>query len=380
MTSIDSLPRDEHVALRDDLFMSLELGDKRWKLSIGDVRHRASRYDVPAGDVEAVVTCIETTRSRLKAPHDAAVHSCYEAGRDGWWLHRRLVALGVDSIVVDASSIEVNRRARRAKTDRLDAEKLRTMLVRQHGGEHVWSVLREPTEMDEDARRVHRELHRLMHERTSHMNRIRALLVLHNLRPDVSIAGRDWPAWWQEYGEQVAPKLREEIEREIARLKLVKDQVRAIELERRRELAKGQHPMVAQLARLGAIGPKGAWVLVHEVFGWRRFSNRRELAGCLGLAPTPYASGSSETEQGISKVGNKRVRALLVELAWGWLRRQPDSGLTHWFNRRFANAGARMRRVGIVALARRLAVAMWRFLQNGEIPLGARLKLVTPTS
>jgi transposase len=219
-----------------------------------------------------------------------------------------------------------------------------------------------------------------MHERTSHINRIRALLVLHNLRPEVIIAGRDWQAWWHEYSGQVAPKLREEVEREIVRLKLVKDQVRAIELARRRDLAQGQHPMVAQLARLGAIGPKGAWVLVHEVFGWRRFANRRELAGCLGLAPTPYASGDSETEQGISKVGNKRVRALLVELAWGWLRRQPDSALTLWFNRRFAHAGGRMRRVGIVALARRLAIAMWRFLQNGEIPLGARLKTVLQTS
>jgi transposase len=380
MRSIESLPCDEHAAHRDDLFMSLELGDKRWKLSVGDGQHRASRYDVPAGDVEAVAKCIETTRARLKTPHDASVHSCYEAGRDGWWLHRRLTQLGVDNIVVDASSIEVNRRARRAKTDRLDAEKLQTMLVRHHRGERVWSVLREPTEQDEDARRVHRELQRLMHERTSHINRIRALLVLHNLRPDVIIAGRDWQAWWDEYSGEILPKLREEVEREIARLKLVKDQVRAIELARRRELAKGQHPMVAQLARLGAIGPKGAWVLVHEVFGWRRFANRRELAGCLGLAPTPYASGDSSTEQGISKVGNKRVRALLVELAWGWLRRQPDSALTLWFNRRFANAGARMRRVGIVALARRLAIAMWRFLQNGEIPLGARLKMVPQAS
>ena len=173
---------------------------------------------------------------------------------------------------------------------------------------------------------------------------------------------------------QVSPKLRAEIEREVARLTLVKDQVRSIELARRRELASGMHPMVSQLTRLAAIGPTGAWVLVHEVFGWRRFSNRRQLAGCLGLAPTPYASGDTETEQGISKVGNKRVRALLVEQAWGWLRRQPTSALTLWFNRRFAHSGARMRRVGIVALARRLAIALWRFLQNGEIPLGASLK------
>jgi len=374
MRSIDSIPRDEHAAQQDDLFMSLELGDKRWKLSIGDVRHGVSRYDVPAGDTAAVAKCVAKTAERFQTPPNAVVHSCYEAGRDGWWLHRWLAQFGVDNIVVDASSIEVNRRARRAKTDRLDADKLRTMLMRHHGGEHVWSVLREPTEQDEDARRVHRELQRLTHERTSHINRIRALLVLHNVRPDLIIAGRDWPAWWQKNSEQVAPKLRAEIEREVARLTLVKDQVRSIELARRRELASGVHPMVSQLTRLAAIGPTGAWVLVHEVFGWRRFSNRRQLAGCLGLAPTPYASGDTETEQGISKVGNKRVRALLVEQAWGWLRRQPTSTLTLWFNRRFAHSGARMRRVGIVALARRLAIAMWRFLQNGEIPLGASLK------
>ena len=152
--------------------------------------------------------------------------------------------------------------------------------------------------------------------------------------------------------------LRAEIERESARLALVKQQVKAMEAERRQELADGKQPLVAQLAQLRAIGPKGAWVLVKELFGWRRFANRRELAGCLGLAPTPYDSGDSQIEQGISKAGNKRARALLVELAWSWLRLQPDSALTQWFNRRFAGGGKRMRRVGIVALARRLAIAL----------------------
>jgi transposase len=157
-------------------------------------------------------------------------------------------------------------------------------------------------------------------------------------------------------------------------LKLVKEQVRAIEAARCKELAEGKQPLVAQLARLRAIGPKGAWVLVKEIFGWRHFANRRELAGSLGLVPTPYSSGDSEIEQGISKAGNRRVRGLLVELAWAWLRLQPASALTRWFNRRFAGAGKRMRRVGIVALARRLAIALWRYLQDGEIPAGARLK------
>ena len=270
--------------------------------------------------------------------------------------------------MVDSASIEVNRRARRAKTDRLDGDKLLAMLLRHHAGERVWSVLHEPTAEDEDARRAHRELERLMHERIAHTNRIGSLLVLHNLRPHVIIGGRDWAAWWERHGEQVPPLLRAEIERESARLALVKQQIKALEAARRQELADGQQPLVAQLARLRAIGPKGAWVLVKELFGWRRFANRRELAGCLGLVPTPYASGDSQIEQGISKAGNQRARALLVELAWSWLRLQPDSALTEWFNRRFAAGGKRMRRVGIVALARRLAIALWRYLQTRRDP------------
>jgi transposase len=351
--------------------MSLELGDKHWHISIGGERRSVSHYIVEAGHTEEVADCIAKAAARL---HTARVHSCYEAGRDGWWLHRWLTELGVDNIVVDPASIEVNRRARRAKTDRLDADKLLAMLVRHHRGERVWSVLREPSPSDEDARRAHRELQRLTHERIAHTNRISSLLVLHNLRPRIVIGGRDWPVWWNAHREQVPPTLRAELEREAVRLKVVKEQVRAIEAARARELAEGKQPLVAQLVRLRAIGAKGAWVLVKEVFGWRHFANRRELAGSLGLVPTPYASGDSEIEQGISKAGNRRVRALLVELAWSWSRLQPGSALTQWFNRRFAGAGKRMRRVGIVALARRLAIALWRYLQTGEIPIGARLK------
>jgi transposase len=356
--------------------MSFELGDKHWRIAIGDGQRGVSRYTVGAGNTAAVADCVVSAGTRLRIGSGAQVHSCYEAGRDGWWLHRWLTELGIDNIVVDPASIEVNRRARRAKTDRLDGDKLLAMLVRHHAGEHVWSVLREPSPADEDERRGHRELQRLTHERIAHTNRISSLLVLHNLRPTVNIGGRHWTAWWNAHREQIPPLLGAEIERETARLKLVKEQLRAIEAARRQELAEGKQPLIAQLARLRAIGPKGAWVLVKEVFGWRHFANRRELAGSLGLVPTPYASGDSEIEQGISKAGNRRVRGLLVELAWGWLRLQPGSALTRWFNRRFAGAGKRMRRVGIVALARRLAIALWRYLEDGEIPAGARLKPV----
>lgn len=330
MSTTQAAPQCEDTAMQDDLYMSLELGDRSWKVTAGDGHRAPSRYNVQAGDAAAVAHCIDKARERCKLSPQARLHSCYEAGRDGWWLHRRLIEEGVDNIVVESSSIEVNRHARRAKTDRLDGDKLLAMLLRHHRGERVWSVVHEPTPEDEDARRAHREFARLTQERTSHTNRIGSLLVLHNLRPNVIVGGRDWARWWERNCEQVRPVLRAEIEREIARLTLVRQQVKAIEAERRKELAAGKQPLVAQLIQLRAIGPKGAWVLVKELFGWRSFANRRELAGFLGLAPTPYASGNSQIDQGISRADNKRARVQLVELAWGWLRLQPGSALTEW--------------------------------------------------
>lgn len=374
MAAHESVLQEQDTRSQNDLYMSFELGDRQWKLTLGDGQRGPSRYSVAAGDKDAVLQSIAKAKLRCKLSRQAKVHACYEAGRDGWWLHRWLVEQGVDNIVVDSASIEVNRRARRTKTDRLDGDKLLEMLLRWHHGERrVWSVLREPSVEEEDARRTHREFARLLHERIAHTNRISALLVLHNLRPK-RIGGRDWPAWWASHVEQIPPALRIEIEREHARLSLVKAQMNALQAAQHQEIADGRQPQVAALSQLRAIGAKGAWVLVKEVFGWRRFANRREVAGCLGLAPTPYASGDSQIEQGISKAGNKRARTLLVELAWKWLTLQPDSALTQWFNQRFAGAGKRSRRVGIVALARRLAIALWRYLEHGEIPVGAVLK------
>ena len=367
----------QDAAIHVELYMSFELSDKKWQLTLSDGRRGPSRYSVEAGDTAAVAQCIAKAKERCKLELQAKVHSCDEAGRDGWWLHRWLVEQGIDNLVIDSASIEVNRHARRAKTDRLDGDKLLTMLLRHRAGERVWSVLHEPSAADEDARRTHRELARLAKERTAHTNRISSLLVLHNLRPRIIIGGRDWVRWWNNHCEQVPPALRAEIERESARLAMVKQQVKVLEAARLQELADGKQPLVAQLIRLRAIGPTGAWILVKELFGWRRFSNRRELAGCLGLAPTPYASGDSQIEQGISKAGNQRARTLLVELSWSWLRLQPASALSQWFNQRFAAGGKRMRRVGIVALARRLAIALWRYIEHGEIPNGAVLKPTT---
>lgn len=377
MSTTQTVLQGMDTASQGDLYLSFELGDKKWKLTASDGYRAPSQYSVDAGDKEAVLGVVRKAKARCKLEPQAKMHSCYEAGRDGWWLHRWLIEQGIDNIVVDSASIEVNRRARRAKTDRLDGFKLLAMLLRHRGGERVWSVLREPTTEQEDARRGDRELARLSNERTQHTNRISSLLVLHNLRPRIVIGGRDWMRWWDAQGTLVPPALRAEIEREIARLALIRQQIKALEAAQREEVEAGVQPIVAQLIRLRAIGVKSAWRLDKELFGWRRFANRRELAGCVGLAPTPYASGDSQIEQGISKAGNKRVRTLLVELAWSWLRLQPGSALSQWFNQRFARGGKRSRRVGIVALARRLLIALWRYLDRGELPAGAALKPLT---
>jgi transposase len=367
----------KHTAEASALYMAFELSEKDWKLALGDGVRSPSRYTVTAGDTAALFECIAKAKARCGLAPEASAHSCYEAGRDGFWLHRWLIAQGIDNVVVDSASIEVNRRARRAKTDRLDADKLLSMLIRYHADEpRVWSVVRVPTLEEEDARRAHRELGRLGHERTAHINRIRALLVLNNLRVKY-VGGRLWQRWWAGHAQELAPRVRAEIERESERLLLVKKQMDTIEAEQRQAVAVGSEPQVVRLAQLRGIGISSGWVLAKELFGWRRFRNRREVAGCLGLTPSPYASGGSETEQGISKAGNRRVRTLLVELAWSWLRYQPQSELSRWFNRRFAGGGKRLRRIGIVALARRLAIALWRYLEDGLIPQGAQLKPIS---
>jgi transposase len=354
--------------------MSQELGDKSWQLAFSDGACAPRRFTVCAGDTAALQQCIARMRTRLALADTAVVHSCYEAGRDGWWLHRWLCAQGIDNVVVEAASIELPRRARHAKTDRLDAEKLLAMLMRYHRGERrVWSVLHAPTLEQEDQRWLHREIERLGKERTAHTNRIGSLLVLHNLRAR-HIGGRDWQAWWAMHRAELPAGIAALIERECARLELVRQQLRELQAQQRRELAAGQQPQVQQLMQLRALGLKGAWVLCQELWSWREFTNRREVAACLGLCPTPYDSGGSRVEQGVSKSGSKRCRSLMVELAWMWLRLQPQSELAQWFQRRFGSGASRIKRVGIVALARKLAIALWRYMRNGEIPAGAQLK------
>lgn len=356
------------------LYMALELSSGKWKVAIGDHRRSPSQHSVNAGEAPALLEVIERAKKRCKLNGPVRVVSCYEAGRDGFWLHRWLVDHGVENLVVDSSSIEVNRRQRRAKSDRLDADKLYEMLGRYVRGERrLWQVVRVPTVDEEDARRPHRERERLKRERNAHLNRICSLALLHNER--LHRYG-DLRAQIEALEERLPSALRNELLRECERLQLIDRQLRELNgaIEAQLKSLLEQEGPLAALLKLRSIGIRSAWILVHELFGWRRFNNRRELAGCVGLTPTPYDSGNSTREQGISKAGNRRLRALLVELAWLWLRHQPQSALSVWFGKRFAGGGKRMRRVGIVAMARRLLVALWRYLQDGVVPDGARLK------
>ena len=369
-----ALVDDTSVAVM--LYMALELSGAKWKVALGDGKRAPSQHTLKAADVLAVLGVIEKCKKRCGVSGPVRVVSCYEAGRDGFWLHRWLLEQGIDNVVVDSSSIEVNRRARRAKSDGLDAAKLYEMLVRYAGGEtRVWRVVRVPTVEQEDARRLHREFERLKKERNAHVSRMRSLAVLHNVCLE-RIGGRGWGQRLDALQGRLPAGLWQEIARESRRLELVSTQIGALERERQGQLEAmlEQGGPLATLMRLRAIGVQSAWVLVRELFGWRRFGNRRELAGCVGLSPSPYDSGESEHCQGISKAGNKRVRKLLVEIAWYWLRYQPHSALSQWFGQRFGSGGKRMRRIGIVALARRLLVALWRYLEHGVIPAGAQLK------
>ena len=370
--------RQAKQATDRQLFIAFELAQRHWRLAFGDGVGRARLVTLEAGDQVAVKEAIAKARIHFGLDEAAAVVSCYEAGRDGFWLHRWLLECGVENLIVDSGSIEVNRRQRRAKTDRLDALKLLSMLMRYMGGERrVWTVLHVPTTEQEDARRPHRERERLERERLAHSNRIRGLLMLHNIRVK-TIGGAKWCQRLAALRVHLPVQLWAELGRESERLRLVVEQLRALEAERAQSLIQADpaREKTVKLLELVSIGPTSAWVLAREVF-WRTLRNRREVAHCAGLAPMPYASGESAHEQGISKAGNRRVRVLTVQLAWCWLRYQPRSALAQWFNARFAGGGSRIRRIGIVALARRLLIALWRYVEYGVIPEGATLKTRT---
>lgn len=378
MTEIQMTPVPDSIR-NDRMYIALELSNAKWKIAFGN-GFKIRLKTIMARDLEEFKQELKRSKKHFGMAEDVLVYSCYEAGRDGFWIHRYLCSIGIGNLVVDSSSIEVNRRYRRAKTDRLDASKLLTMLIRYMNGEtKVWSVLHVPGEEDEDARRLHREIERLKKERTAHTNRIKSLLALHGIVMERGI-GKLFPQYVERVvlwnGEPVPQRVKEEMIREYGRYDLIRQQLRTLELERK-EILKGESKSAKKvwtMLNLKGIGPVSSWDLTHEFFGWRVFKTGKETGPAAGLAPTPYGSGDLQSEQGISKSGNRRVRRLMIELSWSWLRYQPGSKLSRWFAARYGQGSKRMRRIGIVALARKLLIALWKYLEQGVIPEGATMK------
>ena len=371
---------EHHTTPERVLFMAFELSEKSWKLGFTTGHGQKPRErGVAARHQARVLQEIAQAKKRCALPETAPVVSCYESGRDGFWLHRFLQAHGITNHVVDSSSIEVNRRKRRAKSDALDVRKLLSMLLRyEHGEREVWRVVNVPTVEAEDGRHLHRDLETLKQERASTTTRIKGLLSsqgvkLKNLSkfPEQLDELRLWD------GSELLSGLRRRLLRVWAHHEFLSEQIAELEAERRALLETSQEAAiekVRQLMQLRGIGINGAWLLVMEFFAWREFKNRREVGGLAGVTPTPYHSGASAREHGITKSGNRHVRWMTMELAWSWVRDQPESALSCWFRERFGGGGKRLRRIGIVAVARKLLIALWRFLKNGVLPEGAVLK------
>jgi len=334
---------------------------------------------IAARDLAALAREIAQAKVRFGLPADTRGVSCYEAGRDGFWIHRALLAMGVENRVVDSASIEVSRRGRRPKTDRLDAGKLVAMLLRWLAGDkRTWKVVRVPTVEEEDRQQLHRELITARRDRTRVTNRIKSLLFAQGIHlPERGDLPSVLPTLQLWDGSRLPRGLQSRLEREWAKVLLLTEQVRALVAERRKLLRTGTDPgteCARKLLQLGAIGPNAAWLFALEFFAWREFRNRRQIGALAGLTPPPYQSGDEAREQGICKAGNRWVRALSIEIAWAWLRYQPESELRRGYQRRFGHGSKRLRKIGIVALARRLLIELWKYLETGTPPAGASLK------
>ena len=379
------------------LFVALELSSSVWLVAVNAPgSDKISKYRIRAGDNEGLLKLL----SRLKAEAErrcggpTKIVSIHEAGLDGFWVHRLLEANGMESHVVDAASIAVERRSRRVKTDRIDVERLlRTLMGWARGERRICSMVRPPSPMEEDERRLTREREILISERTRHVNRTKSLLATQGvfdfepIHKDRRTRLEQLQCW---DGKPLPPRLKIELIRELDRLELVMSQLAELEAERDRALRARQvparnvdqepspaPPSVGEagrlLLRLRAIGPEIASVLSLEAF-YRSFGNRREVAAYAGLAPSPWRSGGIDVEQGISKAGNARLRKTMIQLAWLWLRHQPDSALSHWFRERVGDRRGKIRRITIVAVSRKLLVALWRYVTQGIVPEGAGLK------
>lgn len=362
------------------LFMALELGSTTWKLAFAVTRTMSIRVrTIRAGNLAGLWQEIAMAKNKLALPADAPVRSCYEAGRDGFWLHRALTAQGITNVVVDPSSIAVDRRLRRAKTDRVDARALVTQLMNAVAGDRRgWREVRVPSPAAEHDRQLQREWETVQGDSKRIRNRIRGLLATQGVQVPLTahfLTRLRQVRLWN--GSELAAPLAARLEREWVALREVT--ARQYTLERaQRARVRTATDLVAthtrRLMQLRGMGITGALTLTTELYGWRAFRNGREVGAIVGLSPTPYRSDQTVAELGISRSGNRRVRALSIELAWAWLRYQPESALSQWFHRRFGQH-ARARRIGIVALARKLVVAWWRYADQGVLPTGATLKM-----
>jgi transposase len=366
------------------LFISLELSKARWMLTVSvPGAEKISRHSVNGGDGAALLGLIARLRASAAKRRGVAipVMVIQEAGLDGFWIHRLLDGSGIESHVVDPASIAVNRRHRRAKTDAIDGEALlRTLMAWSRGERQVCAMVQPPTPEAEDRRRLSRERGRLIKERTQHTNRIKGLLAGQGVT-EYDPLRRDRRARLDALttgdGRPMPDRLRAEIRREIERLEIILAQIAAVERERDTLMAEtaaaDREAAPAALMRLRGIGPELASLLWLEAL-FRRFGNRRQIAAYAGLAPSPWQSGGMDREQGIAKSGNPRLRQAMIELAWFWTRHQPGSALSRWFAARVGEARGRVRRIAIVALARKLLVALWRYVTDGVVPEGAVFK------
>ena len=375
------------------LYVAIEISRKSWVVGIKSPQgEKIGLHTLAAADVAGLKSLIEERRGRAERTLDqaVAVRVCYEAGYEGFWLARWLEwTMGMETVVLDPASLLVNRKAKQRKTDRIDATKMvRALLAHDRGDAAVLSRVRVPSVEEEDRKRLLRERQRLVKERTALTNAIKGLLKLHgifDLEPRAAAFDAAFAAVTTAYGDPFPPQARQEIERLAERLGLVMRQIEAVEAERDaavrraeadRRAAAGSRARadasIATLSRLKGIGTNDATLLTHEVF-YRQFRNRRELASWAGLTPTPWASGDVQRDQGIGRDGPGWIRAQLLQMAWRWVRHQPDSALTRWFQARTAGARGRIRRVMIVALARKLLIALWRYAATGLVPTGARV-------
>lgn len=367
------------------LYIGLELSKHKWVIGGSIGLEKVSIKTLESWAIAAFGNVISSFIEQFGLQTDCQVKICFEAGLDGFSVYRALCDLGFEVLMVDSSSIETNRHKRRAKTDKIDVKKLTQLLYRyRHGEKGCLKPVRIPSESQEDLRRIHREYERLQKEQTQHSNRLLGLLASQGIKLSGSeVRRQDFEtrlrskSFKTATGKPIGRHLQGELEREYDRYKLVKQQLLKLMNEAKQAVEEKTNNKVTeyvqQLTKLKGVGFWGAFKLVTEWFGWREFSNRKEVGSAAGMTGVPHASGELAREQGISKAGNKRIRTLMVDLSWCWLRYQGNSRLSQWFHERFSQ-GKRVRRIGIVALARKLLVTFWRYLSQGVLPSDIELK------